>query len=45
MSFFLLLVSLLVGFCDANQYCASILPTQSAGASGFVAMDIQGGNN
>jgi len=43
----LLLISVLLTdpfrYCNASQYCASISPMQSAGASGFVAMDIQGG--
>eukprot|EP01036_Dinobryon_divergens_P028961 gene28961-37999_t len=33
-----------ISYCDAEQFCASITPDQAAGASGFVAMDIEGGS-
>ena len=40
-SFLVLLVT--ISYCDADQFCAAIIPDQAAGASGFVAMDIEGG--
>ena len=38
------LVLLLVVYCNAEKFCATLTPNQAAGASGFVAMDIQEGD-